>query len=433
MVALLTTIVLVFQSSTVPAELLLALQNRASATKGDISWTVQTATSTMHYRTRFAGADHINEREQEGGPSIQSAIELQTNGEFWVRTGVSPIVFTINSSASLPDAPAIGFSPMNTRNIGSLGNVVRDPLSWGSGNVGKKTYRVATDGRLKVVTTRIAAEGGGSPTIIKQWLDPNKGMNIIKSQLFQKGKMLSEAITLLEEYGEGHWFPSATNVYHGDDSEPVFSVTVDHAAFDDPRLPDSFGPEDIGVEIGSNINKHGFPMFSWDGEKLAPFVEVANRVNDGELRAGPTVTARITMLRTRAQVRRMADEKGGAKNRPWRLNQTLGAWERYVLQFIRFYGLDAGQHNKAISIFATVKKRAGVYLNRKQKGIESLEKRIADLGAVSDTTDKTKMLNQLADERVALEKPLLDLFNNALKPRLHSLLTRKQKALGELP
>ncbi|MCH8805012.1 MAG: hypothetical protein IH986_02865 [Planctomycetes bacterium] len=90
------------------------------------------------------------------------------------------------------------------------------------------------------------------------------------------------------------------------------------------------------------------------------------------------------------------------------------------------------QQSKAMSIYRTLRVRGETYLKRKQPDFEKLSKKIDALVSLSETKNKQKVVNELADERLRLEKPIIELFNKQLKPRLTSLLTRKQKARGEM-
>lgn len=428
------------QQTSVPKELLIARQNRTLAAKGRIAWSFRTEEAVYHCTTRFAGDEWINERVVPGLPD-QSIIELHKDGEYWAMYGDDSIVCRISQAPlGVYDARAIGFSPRGMTE--NLDHITADPLSFGV-KIAKKTYTVTDDATYRVITTHITTEGGGIYTM-KQWLDPDKGFGVVKSQEFFKDRLTSESITLLREDAEGHWFPSATNVYQAGENEPSFTITVEETIFDDESLPDSLGPEDIGVEIGTNIRRKGAgsrDLMSWDGEKLAPFIDVARKINRGELEKGPRVKAVFARLQAKDLVRKAVNQKikeaGDADtHKQWSTRRSsdniFRAWELYVLRFIKFYGLDAGQHNGAMSIYRTIRETGETYLRRKQSDFETLNKKINDLASLSETKNKLKVVDELANERVRLERPLIELFNNKLKPRLASLLTRKQQALGEM-
>lgn len=435
------------QQSNIPKELLAAQQNRNFATNGLVSWSYSSGGVTVHCTTKFAGDEWIHRRSSPG--SITN--ELHKDGEYWINTSDNFAVCNIKD-APFPDvfdARTIGFSPKGMSE--TLDHITSNPLSLPR-TIGQKTYAVSDDGPYRLITTRIVSATGTNYTV-KQWLDPDKGLNVVRSQMFVEGDLKSESITLLQDDGRGHWFPSSTNVYRGNESEPTVTITVDETVFDDESLPASLGPEDIGVEIGTNIHRRSVPsgpddhagmhgLLSWDGGKLVPFKEMADRVNRGELKVGPKVAAILSGLRTKDLLRRTFNQKirNRYENSDTHRQMTQArsskdifrAWELYVLRFIKFYGLTADQQSKAMSVYRTLRARGETYLKRKQPDFEKLSKKIDALVSLSETKNKQKVVNELADERLRLEKPIIELFNKQLKPRLTSLLTRKQRARGEM-
>lgn len=447
MILLLISLILAQQRSNIPRELLAAQQNRNFATNGLISWKYSTEVVTVYCTTRFAGDDWINRRFSNR--SIMN--ELHKDGGYWINTSDNFAICNIKNSPfpGIFDARAIGFSPTGMSE--TVDHITSDPLSLPR-TIRKKTYLVSDDGPYRLITTHMVSATGKEYTV-KQWLDPDKGLNAVRSQMFVEGDLRSESITVLQEVGRGYWFPSSTHVYRGSQSEPSVAITVDATVFDDKSLPDSLGPEDIGVEIGTNIRKEGVPsgpddhagmhgLLSWDGGSIVPFKEMADRVNRGELKVGPNVAAIISGMRTKNLVRRAFNQKIKDQYENSDTQRQLAgrgsskdifrAWELYVLRFIKFYGLNADQQSKALSIYRVLRVRGETYLKRKQPDFERLRKKIDALASLSETKNKQKVVNELADEQLRLEKPIIELFNKQLKPRLTSLLTRKQKARGEM-
>ncbi len=446
-------ILLIMQQSNIPEELLAARQNRSSAVKGLISWRSVTKQSTESYTTKFAGGEWINRGSIFGGGLVIT--QLHRNGEYWTTFDDSSMHCNILLAPhrSLFDARTIGFSPDGA--LQTLDFVISDPLSWFTG-ISDKTYTVSDDGPYKLITTQLVSEKGRRKGTIKQWLDPDKDLNVVKSQRFTARGLVSESITTLQKDNQGHWFPSVTVVYRGGDrTEPYTTLIVDEVVFDDEGLPDRLGPEDINVEIGTNIHKEGafgpnehanrHVTHSWDGENLVGFDEMAARVNNGELKLGPNILEIMSKARTRNVVKKRFNQQVKKKYENSDVHTKLAQlitkrssdeffriWELYILRFIGFYDLSADQQSKALSIYKSVREIGESYVARKLNDFEKLDKRIDTLVSLPETKNKQKMVDELANEGMKLTAPLIDLFNKQLKPRLFSLLTRKQKERGEV-
>ncbi len=99
----------------------------------------------------------------------------------------------------------------------------------------------------------------------------------------------------------------------------------------------------------------------------------------------------------------------------------LHAWEKFVEEFIRIYGLDGAQRDAARSCLSEVKERALAHRDRRREDIVRLEGRIREnTGAEEELADIKKRL-------VELYGPIDAMFAE-LKRRIEQIPTAKQRA-----
>ncbi len=99
----------------------------------------------------------------------------------------------------------------------------------------------------------------------------------------------------------------------------------------------------------------------------------------------------------------------------------LAAWDKYVREFIRTYGLGEGQRDAVLSVLSELKERAIAHRDRRRDDIAKLEQRIETFGDTDEEPDKLK--TQLTE----LYGPIDDMFAE-LQRRIEQVPTAAQRA-----
>lgn len=105
-------------------------------------------------------------------------------------------------------------------------------------------------------------------------------------------------------------------------------------------------------------------------------------------------------------------------------------WEAYVKQFIERYDLNEEQQAQAHKILKSCQNTADRYMRGRRTAIDEIDKELGKL-ATSQEPDKAQKLSQLTQKRTELLKPLDEIFERQLKPRLEKLPTRAQRDAAE--
>jgi hypothetical protein len=278
---------------------------------------------------------------------------------------------------------------------------------------------------------------------LRWWIDPAKGWNPVRvAVLDANGDAVAETRTTLRQYGNT-WFPELVARYaraYQNGQIPYQEFQIHGASFNAPDDPQTLTPEDIGVEVGMGIHFYGQPddksLRYWDGEKPIPFEELLARMRSGELHYGPT------MARERGQVPVAASPEPPGRDsvadarrqhKGAELSSTepiVGEWEKYTRWFIDKYRLNEEQKQKAWQILKSCQQNANAYLAKHSDKVADLDRRTEALkGAPAERRQKEAAA--LAKERAELKKPLDDIFERQLKPRLDRLPTREQRRQAE--
>lgn len=265
---------------------------------------------------------------------------------------------------------------------------------------------------------------------------------------------------------EGGWFPRRADLFVN--GELYTTITVQDAAFNRPDDPEHFMPADIGIEPGFNISGQNFreppgEVWVWDGETLVLQSEWFDMLHRGLRQRGPTLEARgrgeLNPYYTEEQIRAHhalfhpqapADAAATGSMMEGRTAQskpagdaTISEWERYVLTFIERYRLDEDQRARAMEILARCQALAQRYLDRHAVKIAEAERRVlahaegerrASVNAGGASGDRT-VHDAAGDARAAacdtlsrLMRPIDDIFDKELKPRIEQLPTPQQRA-----
>jgi len=421
----------------VPPELVAAQRHRTFV-NGHLEWTYEVLETGRinHWTYVFTESDFLIRARH---PALQINM-LYAEGKYWRNTGGS-LAASVGPTAEdpLPDGRTLGMLPLGY--AFDLRQSLLDPGNTG----GRAVYRydVTDDGPYRLVTTYVGSEYGGEAQI-KQWIDPAKGWSVVRAQhVAADGQVMSESVSTLADCG-GIWFPESILITRpGTHAEQPYGVIRVHKVLlNDPSLPTKLKPEDIGIEVGTNVYLKGdegrVEIHAWDGQRLVPFGEMAGRVNRGELQLGPNYQVQMRRLEEEAAIRAasgriLAERYGPAPRtddpRP-DIRPRPGEWEVYVTRFIRFYELDLEQSQKAWSIYRECKDRAETALSARREELRKFER---EKDSLPDTADRAEAYRRLGELKAEIEGPVVKIFEQDLKPRLRSLLTRRQLARGEMP
>lgn len=381
--------------------------------------------------TRRGNADGMHGYDEDGTPMgrFREPIKnLMTGDRMWVRQKDSGMVWTLTSPGFVRNVRTLGLGPglMSALSLSDTMSKDRSP------QLKPHSYseEVSADG-LHVVTAESATG------VIKLWIDPKRGWSPVRAEQYVDGELLGRSHITLAQY-DGVWFPETVTVYvrgYKDGKEPYESVRVLSAEFNRPEHPQRFTPEDIGFEPNTMMVQEKGDRFQtvatgiYDGETFVASVKYV--MEDGKripyFRHGDKW---ITREENRELMAQRSGRRAAARAKPdqrtaiERVPET--EWEAYTRRFIAKYSLSEPQAEKALSVLKNCQERARRYLSGKRSAIEALEKRARDLRR-PDSKSSTADLAKVADKLAKLRKPLDDIFEKQLKPRLDKLPTRAQR------
>ncbi len=277
------------------------------------------------------------------------------------------------------------------------------------------------------------------------WIDASKDFSPTRIRRERGGKLASEMRCDLRDW-DGTWFPETTEYYSGRDhgAEPYLTIRVFSAAFNQPELPDRLLPPDIGIEVGTNIGRHGpnrepLAYVYWDGEKIVSHEEYLERLGSGELKQGPSFLREAARLLAQDAARDSAEEHASSRPAhdakaatrpagPLALgDRTKTEWEQFTQEFIDRCALGDEQSQRAWAICRDCQYAADAQIASRRADCDKLsqqeEQLRLKLGAATNAERKA-----VEDARSALRRPLDEIFEKQLKPRLEKLPTRAQRA-----
>jgi len=319
-----------------------------------------------------------------------------------------------------------------------------------------RRYEESTEGDLCAVRVR-------STTFTRTyWLDPSRGWSPVRvREEYQDGNWSESRSTL--ELMDGVWFPRTVYFFssnHREGQEPAIVFEVDRAEFNRPEHPATFIPADIGVDVGTMVFDYDIAARSssgrWDGEKVVSHGDYRRRLVAGEIREGPMFLAQLQRS-GRADSARGAPAAGagaegrvaGASPGTDRPVDSAGPsapiakgllaeakhniesfWEAYVREFIGRYQLNAEQRQKSWGILRSCQEQGDAHVNKHKSELDRLDQRIKALPNLKGE-ERVKGEAQIKRDRQRLLKPLDDIFERQLKPRLDKLPTRAQRKAAE--
>jgi len=392
---------------------------RANFATADIRWTQESRLSRRLYRrNRYAGKtwvysevgdpDGLVRSTQLGNPGAFSEVHtLMADGLQWKLTEhVPPVdVWEIDQ-----DRGRIGWPVIDVRTFGILpelkANVTLDHAIHSilpEITPGDISVRDDSAG-LKIVRAR-----SGDMTI-SWWIDPSRGYSPVRVERESNGKTLSRLIIELAQYDGHFWFPKhIEQTEQRPDGPVVFKFNFESAEFDRPVHPARLTPMDIGVVYYNAVQWQGNRKGTgfWDGTIIVPDAEEYRRFKAGEINNDTLIAwhARIAECKA-AQFGRIPawrNEPHFGFGKPC----DLDAWEIYVRRFGLTYKLDERQRNASLAVLSDCRKLAVAIL----PGIREKQEKEGDTA-----------------RREALLRPIAEIFDRQLVPRLESLLTTPQSS-----
>lgn len=445
-----------------PAALGEMVAARQALVTGAVEWTSQREGGpAQHFATRFASnGDQIFEHDPDDGagappgvPTNRVCIRLIGRAGLWERFEGGPTAsHWKDPHVQGDDGPRARRILLDPRWLGVhtgldgggpmarvLNQVIRSNCAAGdwterrAGDVHEVVGRFADGSRL---VWRIRPRNGWNPEYLF-YQAPDGSTFQVECELSQT---------------DGVWFPSQLQYRLND--RLVERVRVTSATFNHPGDPQSFTPADIGLEPGFNIVPQDYQVDSphnllfWDGGRAVTEADWRAARRRG-VQPGPTlraIEARGGLFPPAPAGRppSAATADGpiaspttdlpitaptSATRKPAGLGErALSAWERYVIEFIQRYRLDAEQQQKAWAVLRDCQQRAEPLSSRLAQGLPGVEDAL--VRAVNAVEHQRAMLRLLR-----LLAPLQQIFDQNLKPRLDALLTREQRraALPEYP
>ncbi|HUU97428.1 MAG TPA: hypothetical protein VM487_16960, partial [Phycisphaerae bacterium] len=318
-----------------------------------------------------------------------------------------------------------------------------------------RQYEESREGDLWVVRVR-------SDNFTKSyWLDPARGWSPVRVRQDNEDGFWTESRSTLELM-DGVWFPRTVHYFssnHCDGEVPREAYEVDGAEFNRPDHPTTFTPADIGIDVGMLVTDPDrriggvgpSSIGQWDGVRVISPEEYSKRRVAGEIREGPQYNA-LVERRLRKSLAPPASPLAGTGGLPstkdratesdaspargtkgviaeaeWKVESQ---WEAYTRRFIEKYGLNAEQATKACAILKDCQARANQYLRKREPDLKKLEKD-AEALKQADRKDSAERLQKLKQRRGEVIKPLDDIFEKQLKPRLEKLPTSAQRRAAE--
>lgn len=417
--------------------------DRAAWKTARIEWVLEssaTVSTPRFYEAQIAGPDKlvVDYGDEEGvisryadgvphpygfGPfyTLHMREEVWHYGEGRVDANLTKSVPTETSV----DFRTLGLSPQ--RHCGDL----RDALSRNLSEMGSKvTYDVHRENGLEIV------KATAGDYVVTWSLDPASGGLPVAVTTERDGEMVARSRSTLRKFGDV-WYPTRVEYYregYKSGLKPYEVIEVQAVEANPPDIPARLSPEYIHIDAGVNINVRdgGFRsqvvhLRKWSGEKALSLDEYAEEYSRGKIKNGPFFTANTARAEAMVELHRTHElESGdtpsppppargeGDDTKPILLEQLTG-WEAYTVRFIDKYRLDQTQTQKAVQILRQCQDLARKYIQRNKKAFAAIEQS-------PSTTD-----GEIKSRRAAVLKPLRDIFEQQLKPRLNALPTRHQK------
>jgi len=400
---------------------------------------------TVYESVTIAGEHHLHvlhgddqgivvQVEGGGGPAPAGGrsplLRLESPTESWRRSEAFLVADRLSHPArQSDDLRTLGVAAAFTK--GDIHDLV-----WGDRSTAPlvREYDEWDEGDLHVVRARSADRTR------TYWLDPARAYSPVRVRSEDSHGNWAESRTVLQRM-DNTWFPASVHCFssqHKEGREPTFVVEVDSAEFNRPDHPTTLTPADIGIDVGIYVSDHGTRPSTrgrWDGEKIVPDAEYVRRLIAGEIQEGENFKRLFWRSAPRQDSAPGAASDGPGEpglRRPPRAEPKTpeSDWEAYVRRFIEKYKLDAAQAEKAHAILKSCQEHADKYVASKKSALEKLDEQAAALRD-SDAQDGDAQAARIAERRRELRKPIDEIFEKQLKPRLDKLPTRAQRKAVE--
>ncbi|MCG3128181.1 MAG: hypothetical protein CHACPFDD_03057 [Phycisphaerae bacterium] len=276
-------------------------------------------------------------------------------------------------------------------------------------------YETGVDGPIHTVVS--TATSGLKMT----WrINAEKGWNPECVTLLWDGDELRRESDL-QKCGDA-WFPVAIRTY--ENGKITDEIEVEQVSINAPDHPRTLTLKDIGVDAGMLIRRQEAGKVDaskfqvWDREKLVLQSAWQARVERGEARDGPLL-AFLKEMRLRGEYLH-PDSALLIRKNVEKLTRAdyLSEWERYVRAFIERYRLNDEQSQKAFQILRSCQSTADALILRHRDRVGS------------KSLDEPRAIKEAADR---LLRPVKEVFERELKPRLERLPTRAQRRAADAP
>lgn len=288
-----------------------------------------------------------------------------------------------------------------------------------------RRYSVEQRGAVHVVT----AELESNESLVWE-INSEKGWNAERIRLVRSGQIVYEAEILLERFGNV-WFPSSYELFHGPQREPVYAVRVEEARFEPAAGEESLGLKELRLEVGTQVLYFfgaGEPERKvWDGENAITVEDFRQKRREGKITLGPTMQGYADGRPNPHPEEKLYWSRRLSAQRP---RAALSEWERYVQEFIHRYALDEEQTQRALSVLQESQHRANAYVDTRREQFERIEQRVAAFEDLNELRASGE-LDDLVSRMQSLMKPIDEVFERELKPRLDRLPTRAQREAAE--
>ncbi|MCC6360510.1 MAG: hypothetical protein IT450_17365 [Phycisphaerales bacterium] len=256
-------------------------------------------------------------------------------------------------------------------------------------------------------------------------IDPHRGWNAERVVAADKGSGVTfEVRSGLRKHGET-WFPERIELLLN--GKPGKVINVVGASLNQPDDEPRFDFAWLRKEAGTNVSFYNAPnkdgVQIWDGEAIVSFKEWREALLSGKKQSGPTFQAIKRGEPPSGPYITETEIRAWERWHPRGVSNRLSAWEKYVTEFLERYKCDDDQTQKAAQILAQCQEQGRTYLSKKERDFHNLQTK-TQAARARGNRDEQKVL----DERYAeLRKPIDDIFEEQLKPRLDKLLTRAQR------
>lgn len=394
-----------------------------------------------HLQTDYGDEEGVVARNEQGQP-LESGYgpfySLRRGGDLWVYRDGDVHADLIQGVSPLSSIDARSFGIYCSPNVATLEDAIINPFGMGEA----VQYSARSEDGKEV----ISAQNGSKS--MSWYFDDERTIVPSRVAYFEGGRLMAESKSILGAF-DGKVFPQRIEFYrfgYKGGVEPFEIMEIQTLDVNSTEMPDALDLAAIHIDAGIDvtIRQEGamdhVEMRRWDGVNLVP-LEVANEgQRSGRWTPGPHTLAN----RQRAQdLMRLRQESGrwpppapdvaqstetepATQQQPPGLAATaVSGWEAYTRRFIERYRLNVDQTSQAIRILRNCENEAHEWVQRHMREYDEYDSSVAKFRA--DQHEKTTDSTALDRSAAKLLKPLDDIFERTLKPRLDAIPTTQQR------